>query len=149
MRRACGAALGALDARHLLGLGLELALLDLPLLEGQHVLHRLFLRLGGDDLLARGRLGGLLAAHFLGLAVELGLLDVLVLQLQRVAHLLGRQLLGQQALHAAPVVRRQVDLAHLHGAQHDAVLRPAWVSSSVSIACWISTRLVEKISRTV
>ena len=45
--------LGLLQPRHLRRLGLEPALLDLLLLERQHVLHRLFLRLGGDDLLLR------------------------------------------------------------------------------------------------
>ena len=68
-----------------------------------------------------GGLGGLLAAHLLGLAVELHFLHPLVLELQRVAHLLGRELLGEQPVHAAPVVGGQVDLAHLHRAQHDAV----------------------------
>ena len=74
--------------------GME-ALLDLALLERQHVLHRLFLRLGGDHRLARGGFGGLLAARLLGLAVERHLFHAPILELERVAHLLGGELLGE------------------------------------------------------
>ena len=85
------------------------------------MLHRLGLRTCGDDLLVARGLGVLLAPHLLGLGLERGFLHALVLQLQRVAHLLGLELFGQQLLHAGAVVGRQVDLADLHRAQHDAV----------------------------
>ena len=121
MRRASAVPSAVLMRDDLLGLGLELALLDLLLLERQHVGHRLFLRLGRDDLLLAGGLGGLLALDLVGLGFERGLLDLLVLQFEREAHLLAREFLGEQRLHAALVVGRQVDLADLHVAQHDAV----------------------------
>ncbi len=109
------------NAGLLLRLGLELALLDLALLEGEDVLHRFLLPLGGDHLLPRGRLGELLAARLLGLAVERHLFHALVFQLQRVAHLLARELLGQELVHAATVFGGQVDITDEHVTQGDAV----------------------------
>jgi hypothetical protein len=119
------APLGGLDARHFERLGLELALLDLALLERQHVLHRLFLALGGDHLLARRGLGADLAPDLLRLRGELGLLDLLLLEVERVLHLLAGEFLCEQALHAPAVVGGEVDLADLHVAQDDAVGREA------------------------
>ncbi len=49
--------------------------------------------------------------------------DLLRLQIKRVLHLLAGKLLGEQALHAVPIVGRQVDLADLDVAQNDAVGR--------------------------
>ena len=83
--------------------------------------HRLLLRLGGDDLLARGGVGRGLPADLVCLGLERDLLDLLLLQLERVAHLLGLQFLGKQLLHAVAVVRREIDVADLHRLEGDAV----------------------------
>src|SRR5258706_1278878 len=114
-------ALSAPDGGDALGLGLEPALLDLALLDRQHVLHRFVLRARRDQLLERRSLGRLLATHPRGFRLELGLLHPLLLELERVAHLLGGELLGEQRLHAAAGVGREVDLAAQHVAQPDAV----------------------------
>jgi hypothetical protein len=89
------------------------------------MLHGLFLRLGGNHLLAGRGFGGHFAAHLVGVGVQLGFLHALVLELQRVAHLLGRQLLGQQAVHAPAVLGGQIHLADLQAAQRDAIGRQA------------------------
>ena len=73
-------AFSQLDARLTLGLGLQLALLDLALLEGQHMLHGFFLRAGGNHLLARGSLGLDLAALTLSLGCEGRLAHLLLTQ---------------------------------------------------------------------
>ena len=85
------------------------------------MLHRLGLRPRGDDLLVAGRFGGLLAPHFFRFGDELGFLHLFGFELECVAHLFGFELFGEQFFHAGTVVGGQVDLAHLHRAQHDAV----------------------------
>ena len=120
-----GIALGGLDTRNLFRFGFELALLDLALLEGQHVLHGLFLRLRGNHLLAGRGFGRHFAAHLVGVGVQLGFTHALVFQLQRVAHFFGRQLFGQQAVHAPAVFGGQIHLADLDAAQRDAIGRQA------------------------
>ena len=117
-----GRRLGSLDARDLLGFGFQTALLDLLLLERQHMLHRFGLCLGGDDLFLAGRFGRLLAPDFLGLGFEVGLLDLLFLEFERVAHFFTGEFLSQQLFHAGLVVSRKIDLADHHGLQLDAVL---------------------------
>src|SRR5258707_2378793 len=102
------------DGGDALGLGLEPALLDLALLERQHVLHRFVLPARRDQLLERRSLRRLLAAHPRGFRLELGLLHPLLLELERVAHLLGGELLGEPRLPAAAVGGRPAGLAHPH-----------------------------------
>ena len=71
MRRASAAPSAVRMRGDFVGLGLELALLDLLLLEGQDVLHGLLLRARGDDLLLAGSLGRRLSPHLVGLGLEL------------------------------------------------------------------------------
>ena len=87
------------------------------------MLHRFFLRFGSDDLHIPCGLGLQLAAHFLRLGFHLTFLDLLFFELQGVAHFFCGQFFCNQSFHAAAVIRRQIDLAHLHAAQHQALLR--------------------------
>ena len=143
-------AFGDLDARRLLGLGLELALLDLPLLERQHVLHRFFLRLGRDDLFARGRLGAALSRRtFSASASSSVCFTLLVLQLAAcIASSRSRapRPAGSPCRAGSRRGRSTLPISTARSTMPSAARRGF---SSLSIACWISARLVEKISRTV
>ena len=85
------------------------------------MLHCFFLCLGGDHLFVAGGFGGCFALDLVGLRFQFGLLHLLALQVQRVFHLFRFQFFGQQFFHALPVLVRQIDLAHQHAAQQDAV----------------------------
>lgn len=130
-----GVAFSSLHTGHALGFGFQLALLDLALLEGQHVLHGFFLGARGNHLFARSGFGGDFAANLVCRCVQLGFLHALVLELQRVAHLLGGQFLGQQAVHAAAVFSGQVHLADLHAAKHHAIGREAGAQFGLDDLC--------------
>src|SRR5207237_6622999 len=103
-----GSALGRANPRGLLRLGLEPALLDLLLLEGQDVLHGLFLSARGYDLLLTSRLGRLLPPHFVDLVLELRLLPLGLLELERIADLLGRALLGAEFRRSRPMLPQRL-----------------------------------------
>src|SRR6202012_1120454 len=70
-----GGTFGGANPRHLLGLSLELTLLDLLLLERQDVLHRLFLGASSNHLLLGRSLRGFLATHLLSLGIQLARFD--------------------------------------------------------------------------
>ncbi len=82
------------------------------------MLHGLLLRARCDDLFLAGRFRRGLPPHLVGLGLELLLLDLRLLELQGVTDLLGLELLGQQLLHAGPIIRRQIHLPHVDAAQH-------------------------------
>src|SRR6185312_14040119 len=65
-RARLGIAFGQLDALRVRGFGFQRTLFDLLLTQRQHVLHRFFLRAGGDDLFALGGFGLYLAARLVG-----------------------------------------------------------------------------------
>ena len=114
-------AFGQLDARLALGLGLQLPLLDLAPLEGQHMLHGFFLRPGGNHLLAGRGVGVDLAALTLGAGLQGGLAHLLLAQFEREAHLVAGQALVEQGIQATAVLRRQVHRAELQVLQHQPV----------------------------